>query len=200
MIHEYSDNWKFLYTINEYGYKGAPVPISNTYFKGNIIILGDSYAFGQGVNDEDVFSTIIFKQLEPDFNVINLSVGGWGLSQQIRRYYEFGQLYNPKYVILQFGRDDPADNFIYQITDCVDGRFTFKNRNRFTGLKNILKLPIFQKSHLYHSIHLPLTRYLDSKKLEEWNLHKTQMMRFLIFNHIITFYWNVCKRFKQSWN
>ena len=146
MINACPGRWEFTYTTNEYQYRGLPVPISNIYEKENIIVLGDSYSFGQGVNDGDEYPAIIDAQLKEDFNVINLSVGGWGLTQQIRRYYEFGQLYSPKIVLLQFCANDPHDNFKNMVTIIENGRFKFQNSNntinfvkKFLSKKDFLK-------------------------------------------------------------
>ena len=127
MIHTCPGKWKFIYTINEYQYRGKLIPISNSYDKKNIIILGDSYSFGHGVNDGDEYPEIMAEKLNDNFNIINLSVSGWGLTQQIRRYYEFGQLYLPKVVLLQFCSNDPEDNFNNKVTIIKDGRFIFQN-------------------------------------------------------------------------
>ena len=52
-----------------------------------------------------------------NYNVINLGGSGWGLTQEIKRFYEFGQLYHPKVIILQFDETDPKDNFNYKLVE-----------------------------------------------------------------------------------
>ena len=75
-------NYKKSYFLNH---------INNTIenFKPNIVLLGDSYTFGFGVNDGNEFAAVMSRELSSDYNIINTGVGGWGLTQQIRRYYEF---------------------------------------------------------------------------------------------------------------
>lgn len=152
MIQECPGQWKFTYTINDYRYRGELIPISNAYDKKNIVILGDSMSFGQGVNDGDEYPALMADKLNDNYNVINLSVGGWGLTQQVRRYYEFGQLYSPKIVLLQFCSNDPSDNFRNMVTTIENGRFKFLNTNKVLTLKLIqrsLSKSIIQKSQIY---------------------------------------------------
>ena len=151
MIHRMPRRYSFVYTINEYGYRGPAVPISNHYERKNIVVLGDSYSFGTGVNDGQEYPAVLQRALEPEYNVINLGCGGYGLTQEIRRFYEFGRLYDPKVVLLQFCDNDPSDNFLNRVTE-VEGR-TFKFRrtnNQLAGIKRYLSYSILQKSQLYN--------------------------------------------------
>jgi len=172
MIHARPGRWKFAYTINDYQYRGKLIPVSNTYDKENIIILGDSLSFGTGVNDGDEYPALIADKLNDDYNVINLSVGGWGLTQQIRRYYEFGQLYSPKIVLLQFCANDPSDNFRNMVTTIENGRFKFQPSNKILTLKlaqKYLSHSIIQKSQIYNlfrNVGYGLVRGTGAKKAE----------------------------------
>lgn len=153
MVHACPSRWKFIYTINDYQYRGGLISVSNTYDKKNIVILGDSFSFGEGVNDGDEYPALIANRLKDDYDVINLSVGGWGLTQQIRRYYEFGQLYSPKIILLQFCVNDPGDNFRNMVTTIENGRFKFRNSNKILVRKLAeiyLSKSIIQKSQLYN--------------------------------------------------
>ncbi len=151
MVHERPGMWKFLYTTNNYQYRGPSIPISNTYDKWNIVILGDSYSFGMGVNDGEEFAMVMAKELRNEFNIINLGVGGWGLTQEIRRYYEFGQLYAPSLVILAFCNNDPTDNLNNLVTTVENGRFVFHDANNTAHLaKQYLSTSVIQKSQIYN--------------------------------------------------
>lgn len=162
--HSLSKRWQFIYTINAYGYRGPLVDISNKYYKKNIVVLGDSYAFGTGVNDGEEFPAIMQKILSEDYDVINLACGGYGLAQEIRRYYEFGELYLPRIVILQYCENDLEDNIFCPVTEIIDGRFNFKNStNRLHWTHILLSNPIVQNSQLYSYIRK--IRYMHSRKL-----------------------------------
>lgn len=55
--------------------------------KFKILLLGDSYAAGDGVRNEDRFSDLLGESL--DVEIINLAVNGFGMDQQILVYEEF---------------------------------------------------------------------------------------------------------------
>jgi hypothetical protein len=107
VVDELRGEWKFTYGINKEGYRGHLTPVSNRYDKKNIVILGDSYTFGIGVNDGEEYAAILNERLKDEYNVVNLALGGYGLTQQIRIFYEYGQLFMPQIVILQFCNNDP---------------------------------------------------------------------------------------------
>jgi hypothetical protein len=130
MVHRQPRRWKFVYTINELGFRGRAVPAADRYDKRNIVVLGDSYAMGMGVNDGEEFAAVMDVNLSDGWNVINMACGGWGLTQQIRRFYETGLLYKPSAAVLQFCKNDPGDNFIDRVTTVENGRFVFHNTNR----------------------------------------------------------------------
>lgn len=172
MVHAYPGRWKFTYTINEDRCRGKQIPLSNAYAKKNIVIIGDSYSFGSGVNDGEEYSSLIANKLKDDYDVINLSVGGWGLTQQIRRYYEFGQLYSPKIVLLQFCVNDPQDNFRNMVTTVENGRFKFQPSNKILIrmlAQKYLSKSIIQKSQIYNfvrNIGYQLVKGSGAKKAE----------------------------------
>lgn len=150
ITNEIPGEWKFIYTTNEYHSRGKVIGLSNAYEKANIVVLGDSYSFGQGVNDNEEYASVLSHKLKDDFNVVNLSVSGWALTQEIRRYYELGQLYKPQLVILQFCENDPWGNTYFKVTDIENGKFVFKNSdNSSTRWKRALSNSFLQKSCLY---------------------------------------------------
>lgn len=151
IMDELRGKWKFTYKINEQGYRGPVTPISNRYDKKNMVILGDSFSFGMGVNEGEEYASILRARLGEEYNIINLASGGYGLTQEIRLFYEYGQLFLPKIVILQFCANDPQDNFFNKVTVIENGRFVFKNTNNKAGwTKKYLSRSIIQKSELYN--------------------------------------------------
>lgn len=158
--------WRFIYTTNKNHSRGEALNISNRYDKKNILVLGDSYAFGQGVNDNEEFASVLAQKLKEDYNVINLSVSGWALTQQIRRFYEHGQLYNPELVILQFCENDPWGNLYFKVTEIEDGKFVFKNSdNSSNKLKRSLSNSFIQNSCFYSLIRKLISGSFLNKKL-----------------------------------
>lgn len=151
IVHKRPGKWEYRYTINEYGCRGKAVPMATSYDKMNIVVLGDSYAMGTAVNDSEEFAAVIARELGGRANVINTGVGGWGLTQEIRRFYEFGRLYNPAVVILQFCANDPGEDLAYRVTTMENGTFMFHDvpysRNVVTNF--LSKSSVVQHSQLY---------------------------------------------------
>jgi hypothetical protein len=160
MVEEKPGRWKFTYVINSYGYRGKLVKPSNNYLKPNIVVLGDSYAFGEGVDEGAQYSAVLDRELNGQYDVINLGVPGWGLTQEIRRYFEFGILFNPKVVILQFHANDPVDNLSYPVTAVVDGRFVFRDDNQLElkRLNTLLADSFVQRLQVYNFVKYRLWR------------------------------------------
>ncbi len=150
-VHERRGIWQFVYTTNHYGNRGEAIPVSNRYAVPNLVVLGDSYSFGDGVNDGEEYASIMASALSGKYNVTNLAVGGWGLTQNIRRYYEFGQLYSPEIVLLQFCSNDLGDNFTYPVTVIEDGKFKFVEADHpALWAKKYLGKSFIQRSQIYH--------------------------------------------------
>ena len=72
MVEEKPGQWKFTYAINSYGYRGKLVKPSNKYLKPNIVVLGDSNSFGEGVNEGHQYSAVLDRELDGQYDVINL--------------------------------------------------------------------------------------------------------------------------------
>ena len=148
--------WRFVYHTNEYGYRVSMPEISNRYDLPSVAVLGDSFTFGSGVHDGEEYPAVLAKRLAGQANVVNLGVGGFGLTQEIRAFYEFGLLFQPDVVVLQFSGNDPDDNFYARVTTVENGRFRF-HRDRsmggaLSGLKNWLSGSFLQRSALYNLV------------------------------------------------
>ena len=155
IVHEAPGAWRFTYTLNEYRYRGPAVPVSNEYLRPNIVILGDSYSFGAGVNDGEEYATVLQDELGKTFDVVNLGVGGWGLTHEIRRYYEFGRVYQPTTVILQFSSNDPQDNMNDPVSIVRNDRIEFQSTTRPNNwLMQYLSGSVIQKSQIYNLIRI----------------------------------------------
>ncbi|MCX8037600.1 MAG: SGNH/GDSL hydrolase family protein [Candidatus Sumerlaeia bacterium] len=136
MQHRRPGVFHFTYTTNAERYRGELIPFDDVSEK--IVVLGDSFAFGYGVEDDETFSARLERNLGGRYRVVNLGNGGWGLTHQIVRYLTFGAKYHPKIVILQFCKNDPEDNLLTPLVTWNDSRTTFvlhrieqKSINRF---------------------------------------------------------------------
>lgn len=151
MVNEVPGRWRFVYRTNAQGHRGPLLPLSNRYLRPVVVLLGDSYTFGVGVDDGQEYAQPLRQALAGRFDVVNLGVEGWGLTQEIRRFYELGQLYQPAVVVLQFCANDPSDNLLNAVTEVQDGRFMFRpSSSGLESLKRYLSQSLLQRSQIYN--------------------------------------------------
>ncbi len=86
------------YTLNEEGNRVIPQPEEA---EGRILFVGGSYTFGHGVEDEEVFPSILARKFWPRWSVVNRAVPGYGTAHS--------------YLVLKeaFESDNPPDVVIY---------------------------------------------------------------------------------------
>jgi hypothetical protein len=168
MTHAKPGQFVYRYTTNARHHRGRIIPVSNTYPKTNVVVLGDSYAFGMGVNDGEEFPARLQARLRDTHDVISLAAPGWTLVQQVRRYYELGQLYDPGIVILQFCRNDVAENLLYPVTTIRDGRFVFgETGGTAILLKRWLSRSPFLRSQLYSYLSYRISSVFTRRRAEQ---------------------------------
>jgi hypothetical protein len=73
--------------------------------KTRIVAIGDSFTFGQEVDDRDVW-TAVLERLDPHREVINLGASAYGRDQVLLSLREQGLKYHPDVVLLGYFTDD----------------------------------------------------------------------------------------------
>jgi hypothetical protein len=73
-----------------------------------IIALGDSITFGWGVDESDIFVTLLEKQIgqATQVELINFGTGNYNTEQQVNLFFEKGIAYNPDGVVVFFFIND----------------------------------------------------------------------------------------------
>jgi hypothetical protein len=89
-----------------------------------ILIIGDSFTFGDEVSDDETYSYYL-QQMLPHTEVINMGVHGYGHDQMLILLREEGVKYEPDIVILGFLPLDMARNLL-QFRDFAKPRFVLK--------------------------------------------------------------------------
>ena len=74
------------------------------------LVLGDSFAFGWGVEAEETAAKVIEGSLS-GAEVLNGGCSGWGSLQELAFLKEEGVRYHPDLVLLFYGENDSIDNF-----------------------------------------------------------------------------------------
>ncbi len=97
---------------NSKGFRGktdyAPGPHPG---KLRIMVLGDSFTFGDGVSDDETYPAYLQRMI-PDAEIINLGVRGYGHDQMLIQLQEEGFKLRPDVVILGFLTDDMERNLL----------------------------------------------------------------------------------------
>jgi len=96
-------------TINDRGFRGPLIPYERTPGKKRVEILGDSYVWGYGVNENEMF-TALLPQFLNSAEVVNLGVTGYSTDQELMLYEDEGYKYNADYVVLVFCMNDVDGN------------------------------------------------------------------------------------------
>ena len=76
-----------------------------------IVVVGNSYTFGEGVTDEAVYTEVLDDLLD-GVRVINLGVHGWGTDQQYLYLKRVGFDYHPDLVIVAFCWENADRNLL----------------------------------------------------------------------------------------
>ena len=137
--------------------------------KLRILFLGDSFTFGDEVDDNETYPYYL-QQMLPNTEVINLGVHGYGHDQMLIYLKEEGVKYKPDIIVLGYVGADTHRN-MREFEDYAKPRFKLMNnklevcnfpvptpeailmlepwRSRFIDLLNILKFDIYFKSESY---------------------------------------------------
>src|SRR5688500_5619994 len=94
--------------INENGLRDQAHPYERQNDSERILVLGDSFAWGYGVEESERFSELLEKSL--DVEMINAGVSGYSTDQELLWYRSEGIKYETDLVILVLAGNDVGDN------------------------------------------------------------------------------------------
>jgi hypothetical protein len=98
-------------TTNSNGARGSTDYSYRRTDKKRIVVVGDSFAFGQEVNDEETYAALLGSSLG-DTEVINLGVIGYGVDQMLLTVKGEALKYSPDLIIVAFISDDIERNLV----------------------------------------------------------------------------------------
>jgi lysophospholipase L1-like esterase len=96
-------------THDRHGFRSKPVEPERVPGRTRVLVLGDSFAYGVGVEDDQTFSARL-EALEPALEVINGGVNGYGTAQELLMLRDEGQRFRPDIVITAFFWNDLGNN------------------------------------------------------------------------------------------
>jgi len=138
----------------EYPYRKDPQ-------KTRILLIGDSFTFGEGLSDEETFGARL-QMLLPNTEVINLGIHGYGHDQMLLYLKEEGLKYNPDIVILGYMKMDNVRNLL-NFRDYAKPRYVIKNGH--------LKLT-----------NVPLASPKETLRREKWRLKFIDLLSIRLLN------------------
>lgn len=91
-----------------------------------ILVVGDSFAFGWGVADDETFSALLARRLQPPvgashIEVLNAGVAGWSADHYGLFLKERGLAFEPDLVLMVPSENDPSDLAVNRLTLGEDG-------------------------------------------------------------------------------
>ncbi len=92
-------------TINSRGLRDREYALAKPAGVKRLLVLGDSFAWGYGVGDDDIFTEVLERRFESErrpWQVVNTGVSGWGTDQQYLFLKSEGFDYQPDVVLLAF--------------------------------------------------------------------------------------------------
>jgi lysophospholipase L1-like esterase len=113
--------------INSRGFRGPDVSYTRRPGSRRVVVLGDSHAWGFGVEEDRSFARLLEQQI-PDLEVVNLGVSGYSTDQELLLYQDEGRRYDTDVVMLVVAHNDLRGN-----TRTVESSVYGKPRFLFEG-------------------------------------------------------------------
>jgi hypothetical protein len=87
-------------TVNAQGYRDREHEIDNYDGSLRIVILGDSFTFGDGVADDEIYPRILQGKAGGTVEIITLARDGWGTADELAAFRRDGFVYHPDIVVV----------------------------------------------------------------------------------------------------
>lgn len=144
-----------------------------------ILVFGDSYTAGDGVNNEERFTDLL-EANEEELEVLNFGLSGSGIDQQLLIYENLGQSFGGDIILLCFSVED--------INRISGGYRSYENR--VTGEINLVPKPYFTIGNgnlQLHHVPVPREHFLLSEAPREILAQQT-MDRSLFPKSVVSIY------------
>lgn len=76
-------DYDVVYTVNADGYRGTAAPLRPPAGQSRVVVLGDSFTFGLGADDADIFTEVLNRRAAPERLFLNFAVPGTSTDQQL---------------------------------------------------------------------------------------------------------------------
>lgn len=138
-----------------------------------ILVIGDSYSFGEGVNDDETYSHYI-ETLLPNSEVLNLSVHGYGIDQMLLRLKRDGVPYKPDIIIFAFIEND-INRISLSFRDYIKPKYIFQNQRMFLSNAPIPPPEVFMQSRRLCPASFTLLRLIQDRIYYHYKHEETRL-------------------------
>ena len=122
--------------INQHGLRDRDYPLQRVEGMERVLVLGDSFTWGFGVEQEQIFTEVIENSTE-DVEVINAGVSGFSPDQELIWLQEQGMRFQPDLVLLVLSGNDVWGNH-QEVISFVYGKPRYRlNANGVLELENV---------------------------------------------------------------
>lgn len=94
-------------TLNSLGFRDKEHTLEKPAGTVRVVILGDSFTYGQAVADDEIFPRLLEQQVGPQVEIISLAKQGWSTADQLEALREIGLSYKPDLVLIGVVTNDP---------------------------------------------------------------------------------------------
>ncbi len=152
------------YSINKYGYRGHFPEALLQNNRPRIAVIGDSFSFGLGVNDDETFTARLNRQ-EPDIDFLNLSVPGYSTDQQLLLLKASHRRVDAdEYILFVYLGNDILDNMLSWPLQVEQAKPMFVLDENHRLILNNVPVPRTPKPAVLHSQTLMSVVFADSLK------------------------------------
>lgn len=95
---------------NSYGFRDTEYQFSRHAGRKRVIVLGDSYTWGWGVEQEEIFCEVAEREMK-NTEFINLGQNAYGTAQEYLFFKKLGIKFSPDLTVLAFYYNDIYDNY-----------------------------------------------------------------------------------------
>ncbi|MGE3175035.1 MAG: SGNH/GDSL hydrolase family protein [Planctomycetota bacterium] len=128
IVYELIPNLEFRYfgarcRTNSHGFRSPEIPVQKPPGAFRVVVLGDSVAFGHGVEQDEVFAHqlgLLLRERHPGraIDVINTGVSGYNTAMEVETLVQKGLAFGPDLVVYHFvGNDLDLPNLIWTPQD-----------------------------------------------------------------------------------